>query len=306
MSELIVTPGPHIKEESKKDMLYVLTALIPAFFASLYFFGVNAFIVISSAVLSAVFFEVAMLKISKKEITGKDIGSAALTGLLFAFCVSSAVPFWIMIIGSFIAIVLVKHAFGGLGFNIFNPALVARAFLLASWPVYMTTWFKPFSLVTSPTPLGLLKEHKVVTDYTAMLFGNHSGSIGETSALLLLLGGLFLLYNKIIDFRIPFSYMGTVFLFSFFFGQDPIFNIMAGGLVLGAFYMATDPVTSPVTKPGRWIFGFGCGIITVVIRFWGGYPEGVCYSILIMNAVVPLIDRYMQGRIFGKKRWQVI
>ena len=305
MKNLIVTPAPHIKETSI-PMGDVIVALVPALAAGLWFFGVRAFWVILATTLSAVVFEMISLKLRKMKITPKDIVSAAVTGLLLSFCVSSAMPWWIMIIASFISIVIAKHAFGGLGFNIFNPALVGRAFLLTSWPVLMTTWYRPFDAVTGATPLSLLKESKVITDYAVMFFGNHCGSIGETSAVALLIGAVYLLYRRTIEIRIPLSYLLTVALMSAIFRVDPVFNLLAGGVLLGAFYMATDPVTSPVTKPGRWVFGFGCGFITMVIRLWGGYPEGVCYAILVMNATTPLLDRYLQGRIFGRKTWNTL
>lgn len=302
MDGLIVSPAPHIKgnESVLRQMQDVLIALIPAFWASIYFFGLGAAVLIVSAILSALVFEVAALKIRKKEIARADIASAMITGLLLAFCVSSAIPWWMMVMGSFVAIVIVKHAFGGLGFNIFNPALVGRAFLLASWPAIMTTWVMPFNAVTSATPLTMYKHHGAVTDNIVMFMGKHAGSLGETSILALLIGAGYLLFRKTIDYRIPVSYLSVVILISAILKIDIPFHLMAGGLLLGAFFMATDPITSPVTKPGRWVFGAGCGLITMVIRLGGGYPEGVCYAILIMNAVTPLLDRYLQGKVFGK------
>lgn len=297
--KLLVSPSPHIRSNHKKVMLDVIIALVPALILSLYFFGLRAAVVIVTAVVACVGFEILMFKLRKKKPLPIDIGSAGLTGLLLAFCITSATPFWAVIIGSLVAIVIAKHFFGGLGYNIFNPALVGRAFLLASYPVMMTTWYKPMAAVTGPTPLNLIKESGVSTLYNPLFYGNIGGSIGETSAIALLIGGLYLLYRKTIDWRIPASFFGTVVLFSLIFRVDPLFHLLAGGLMLGAIYMATDPVTSPVSKVGGWIFGFGCGLITMVIRLWGGYPEGVCYSILLMNAVVPLIDRYLPGTKFG-------
>lgn len=309
MSELIVSPGPHIKNKADSvgfEMRDVNLALIPALGMGLYYFGVNALVVILSGIISAMIFEVMMVRIRKRKLQRQDLGSAGLTGLLLAFCVSSATPWWAMAAGTFVAIVIAKHAFGGLGFNIFNPALVGRAFMLASWPVLMTTWLKPFDAVTTATPLGLLKEKAIPTDHLTMLLGNHAGSIGEVCAIALLIGALYLIWRRTIDVRISFSYVATVAVMALIFRQDVTFHLLAGGLILGAFYMATDPVTSPVTKPGRFVFGFGCGFITMVIRLYGGYPEGVCYSILIMNAVTPLLDRYLQGRIFGRKKWTTV
>ena len=309
MSELIVSPGPHIKNKADSvgfEMRDVNLALIPALGMGLYYFGVNALVVILSGIISALVFEVIMVRIRKRKLQRQDLGSAGLTGLLLAFCVSSATPWWAMAGGTFIAIVVAKHAFGGLGFNIFNPALLGRAFMLASWPVIMTTWLKPLDAITTATPLGLLKEKAISTDLLTMLTGNHAGSIGETCAIALLIGALYLIWRRTIDLRISLSYIATVVVMALIFRQDVTFHLLAGGLILGAFYMATDPVTSPVTKPGRWVFGFGCGFITMIIRLYGGYPEGVCYSILIMNAVTPLLDRYLQGRIFGRKIWNTV
>ncbi len=290
--KLLVSPAPHIRADHKKVMLDVVIALLPVLALSLYFFGLSAAIVITTAIVSCVGFEFLMFRLRKKKPQPIDIASAGLTGLLLAFCITSATPFWAVIIGSLVAIVIAKHFFGGLGYNIFNPALVGRAFLLASYPVAMTTW----DAVSGATPLV------AGAAYGPLFYGNIGGSIGETSAIALLLGGLYLLYRKTIDWRIPASYFGTVVLFSLIFRVDPLFHLLAGGLMLGAIYMATDPVTSPVSKIGGWIFGFGCGLITMVIRLWGGYPEGVCYSILLMNAVVPLIDRYLPGKKFGTVR----
>lgn len=306
MTNLLVTSSPHIRQKPSREMANVMFALIPAFIIGVYFFGIPALILCLSSIISCVLFDILMFKIKKVKVSGMSVGGSVLTGLLLAFCVSPVMPWWTMTIGAFIAIVLVKHAFGGVGFNIFNPALVARAFLLASWPALMTTWHKPLDAITSPTPLALLKEHHVLTDYMTMFIGNHAGSIGETSAMALIVGALYLLYRRTIEYRIPAGYMLTVALFAFIFNQDILFNLLAGGLILGAFFMATDPVTSPVSKPGRWAFGIGCGIITMVIRLWGGYPEGVCYAILIMNTTTPLLDRYLPGRIFGRKRWSII
>lgn len=302
--KLLVTPAPHFraKDDSEWMMKDVLIALVPAALLSVYFFGINAAVVILTAVAASLVFEYLILKARKKAPVKTDYFAAAITGLLMAFCITSATPFWAVIIGAFVAIVITKHFFGGLGYNIFNPALVGRAFLLASYPVMMTTWMKPFDAITSPTPLNLVKEQGISTAYGPLFFGNVGGSIGETSAAALLIGGLYLLWRKTIDWRIPASYFITVIVFSYISGVDPAFHLLAGGLMLGAIYMATDPVTSPVSKIGGWIFGFGCGLITMVIRLWGGYPEGVCYSILLMNATVPLIDRYLPGRKFGTIR----
>jgi len=214
-------------------------------------------------------------------------------------------------LGSAFAIIIVKHLFGGLGHNIFNPALIGRAFLLASFPVAMTRWSTPIDGVSTATPLGILKEGTgaKLPEISQMILGNVAGSIGETSAVAILIGGLYLLYKRHIDWRIPGSFLGTIFILTATIGMMtgkglayPIFHLFAGGLFLGAFFMATDWVTSPVTKVGRLIFGTGCGALVVLIRLKGGYPEGVAYSILLMNVVTPLIDRYTKARVFGGQK----
>jgi len=238
----------------------------------------------------------------KSEVTIMD-GSAALTGLLLALCLPPSFPFFAAILGSIFAITIGKQIFGGLGYNIFNPALVGRAFLAAAFPVHMTTW-----TVTSATPLAAMKFSHQLTPYWKLLMGNVGGCIGETSALLLLLGGIILtLPGK--RWQIPLSYLGTVFVLGGIFWlinpaqyPDPLFHLLAGGLMLGAWFMLNDPVTSPITKKGMVIFGLGAGILVVVIRLFSGLPEGVMYSILIMNAFVPLINRYTRPRILGRKK----
>ncbi|MFA4857705.1 MAG: RnfABCDGE type electron transport complex subunit D [Candidatus Margulisiibacteriota bacterium] len=301
MPDLIISPGPHIKD--KKDnaqiMREVLIALIPASAAAMFFFGRSALLLIFCGIVSAVFCEYLIIKVKKVPVTPADLLSATLTGLLLALMVSPVTAWWAVGIGSAVAIIIAKHAFGGLGHNIFNPALVGRAFMLASWPVMMTAWVRPFDAVTSATPLA---ENPLPVTYLQLLIGNHAGSIGETCILALLLGAAYLFWRRVIEWRIPVAYLCAVVVFSILLRLDSIFQLLAGGLVLGAFFMATDPVTSPVTKSGRWIFGIGAGIITVVIRISGGYPEGVCYAILIMNAATPLLDRYARGRIFGHGR----
>ena len=243
----------------------------------------------------------------KKKVTINDY-SAFLTGILLALVLPPAIPFWACIVGSFVSIILAKQIFGGLGLNIFNPALLGRAFLMAAFPTYLTTWTNPITLdaVTTATPLGLFKFEHVITSNMNLFLGNIPGSLGETSAIALLIGALYLFLKKVIDYRISFAYILTVILISqtthLINPQNyaPLgFHIFAGGLMIGAFFMATDPVTSPYTKKGRWIFGIGCGIITMVIRLWGGLPEGVMYSILLMNAVTPLINKATRPKRYG-------
>lgn len=288
---LSVSPHFHSGNSTRLIMQDLLLALMPAVLASLIFFGWRALVLEIVAVLSAVLTEFACQKIMRKKVTIDDL-SAVATGLLLALCVSSAMPWWAVSLGSIFAIAVAKMLFGGLGFNIFNPALMGRAFLLASYPVFMTTWLKPFDSLTGATPLSLLKEKAgELPGLFSLFLGNVGGSLGETSALALLLGAGYLLYRKVIDWRIPGAYLGTVAVFALLAGQNITFQLLAGGLLLGAFFMATDYTTSPMTTKGKIIFGIGCGIVTMVIRLYGGYPEGVCYSILFMNMFVPLLDK---------------
>lgn len=288
---LSVSPHMHSGNTTQEIMLDVIIGLIPATFAALIFFGIKAFVVIIVSIVSCVLTEILFQYMFKKKITINDY-SAVVTGLLLAFVLPPTTKLWAVALGAFVSIGIAKHLFGGLGFNIFNPALVGRAFLLASYPVMITTWVKPFSTVTGATPLGLLQSGaEQLPSLGALVVGSIGGSIGETSAVALLLGAAYLFYKEVIDWRIPVSYILTVALFALAVGQDPLFHIFAGGLMLGAFFMATDYSTSPMTTKGKLIFGFGCGLLTVLIRLYGGYPEGVCYSILIMNMFVPLLDR---------------
>lgn len=307
---LIVSSSPHLHSPDNVPaaMRDVLIALIPALLVAVYYFRLPAVMVILACVVSAYVAELVCLKMMKKDSATKEY-SAVVTGLLLAFCLPPTLPVWMAMLGSVFAIVIAKHLFGGLGHNIFNPALIGRAFLLASFPVAMTTWVSPIDGVTTASPLGIMKEAagQQLPSISDLLLGNVSGSLGETSALALLIGGLYLLYKKHIDWRIPGSYLGTVFVLTSIiaaikgYGMEfPVFHLFAGGLFLGAFFMATDWVTSPVTKLGRIIFGVGAGLLVVVIRLKGGYPEGVCYSILLMNVVTPLIDRYTKARVFGR------
>lgn len=315
-TQVVVSPAPHIKDviSTEKAMKMVFLALLPATLFSFWNFGFKAFSLVLVSIAACVFTEYIIQKALKKQVTVND-GSAALTGLLLALTVTPELPVWMIVIGGVVSIGLGKHIFGGLGHNPFNPALIGRAFLLASWPVAMTTWSWPakalnwagdkVDAVSSATVLnldkmGILQGMDLQVPYWNMFFGNISGSLGETSAFLLLLGGLYLIYKGIIDWRIPGAYVGTIIVLSFVFQKDPMFQLLAGGLFLGAFFMATDWVTSPVTKKGRIYFGIGCGILTMLIRIFGGYPEGVCYAILIMNAVTPLIDQLTVPARFGE------
>ena len=323
--KLIVSSPPFLRngETAHCLMFDALIACLPILLFSAYSFGLYALLIVVISISTAKLTELVIQVLFKAkdfdyknpvfsmmespEVTVLD-GSAALTGLLLAFTLPPTVPLWIPAVGSAFSIVVGKHVFGGLGYNIFNPALAGRAFLLAAWPVYMTDWKSPINwiakesaaavdAVTTATPLAAMKLEGQATSLFDLFIGNTGGSLGETSALAVLLGAAYLLYKGTITWHIPFSYIGTVVVFALTTGNDPTFHFLAGGLLLGAFFMATDVVTSPVTITGRLIFGCSAGLITMIIRCYGGYPEGVCYSILIMNAFVPLIDRYTQKRV---------
>ena len=295
--KLQLSVSPHIKENitTPNIMWSVVLALLPAVAFSLYLFKIPALIVLSSSVITAILTESIITSLQKKTITILD-GSAVITGLLLAMTLPPATPWWVVSLGSFFAIAIVKLTFGGLGMNIFNPALAGRAFLLASYPVILTTWSNPLDLKTTATPLAVLGKLGItqaqnIFSHADSFWGMIPGSLGETSAFALLIGAIFLLIRKIIDWRIPLAYIGTVTVLSGILGQDILFHVLNGGLILGAFFMATDYVTSPLTSLGRIVFGVGAGILVVVIRLWGGYPEGVCYSILLMNAITPFLDK---------------
>lgn len=303
-----VSPAPHIKSglTSRKIMYLVALSLLPAGLAGIYIFGLSSLKVILISILACVASEALFLKIRNKDPKIALDGSAILTGLLLAYNLPPEIPFWIPVIGGVVSIIIGKQIFGGLGHNIFNPALVGRVFLQISWPVYMTTWKNPrwaVDAVSTATPLA--NEGAASFSYMDLFLGNHGGSIGEVCILALLIGAAILFFTKIISFHIPASFIGTVMVLGWIFGGegffkgDFIFHLFAGGLVLGAFFMATDYVTRPLTKKGKIIFGIGCGVLTILIRLKGGYPEGVSYAILFMNAVVPIIDRYTKTRKFG-------
>lgn len=320
----VVSASPHIRDKYHTNlaMRTVIIALLPALAFSIYIFGLRALIITFICIGASVICEAVMQKMLGKKITITD-GSAVLTGLLLAFNMPPGVPFWLPAVGSAFAIIFAKQLFGGLGYNFINPALAGRAFLTASWPLYMTkAWLPPtngtlsgIDTITAATPLSLLKNPANYGDPATIIqqlndlstiknifLGKIGGCIGETSALFLLIGGLFLLILGIIDYRIVFGYLGSVVVLAFVLptNANVLFHLCAGGLFLGAFFMATDWVTSPVTRKGRWIFGIGCGVLTMVIRVWGGFPEGVSYSILLMNVFTPAIDRLTRERIFGE------
>ena len=334
VKELHVSVSPHIRSRVTTPIIMwsVVIALIPALAGSVYFYGFRALLITVLSVASAIGFEALAQKFWGRKITILD-GSAVITGILLAYSLPPGVPLWIPIIGPAFAIVIAKQVFGGLGYNFVNPALAARAFLMVSWPQLMTSnWIASKSgylagldAVTQATPLSfakyycsLLRNPNITSQATEtcrqmfshlnswsviknLIIGSRGGCLGETSVILLLLGAAFLLIKGYINYRIPVSYIGTVLLLSLVLPTplSPLFHIFSGGLMLGALFMATDYVTSPITKKGQWIFGVGCGIITMLIRLWGGYPEGVSYSILLMNVATPLIDRYTRPKVFG-------
>jgi len=303
-SKLIVSSSPHIRSNQtvKSIMRDVVIALVPATLYSVYIFRVNALITILLAIITAVATEAVIQKIRKKPVTISD-WSAVITGLLLAFNMPASVPWWIPVIGAIFAIAIVKHAFGGLGQNFMNPALAARAFLVASWPVDMTSWVSPgVDAISTATPLTLWGD-KMQPSIMDLFIGNVGGSLGETSALLLIIGGIYLLYRGVIKITIPAMYIGTfavlTLVFSGFDFTFTLYSLVSGGLMLGAIYMATDYVSSPVNTKGQLIFAFGCGLITFVIRTYGGMAEGVSFSILLMNVATPIIERYTTPKIFG-------
>jgi Na+-translocating ferredoxin:NAD+ oxidoreductase subunit D len=319
-NKLYVSPSPHIHggDSISKNMYGVLIALVPAFLVSLYFFGLGALIVTLASVFFCALFEYLIQKfLMKKEPTLYD-GSAILTGVLLAFNLPSNLPIWIIAIGALAAIGIGKMSFGGLGNNIFNPALTGRIFLLISFPAQMTTWpmvdaTSAFPMTytdaqTGATVLSAMKEGALDTlpSYTDMLLGHMGGSLGEVSALALILGLLFMLWKKIITWHIPVSILATVLVFAGIMHlvdpvkyADPLVHLLSGGLMLGAIFMATDYVTSPMSKGGMLVYGVGIGILTTVIRLFGSYPEGMSFAIFIMNGVTPLINSYMKPKHFG-------
>jgi Na+-translocating ferredoxin:NAD+ oxidoreductase subunit D len=329
MSNLLnVSPSPHThgKESTQKLMFNVVMALLPAFFTSVFYFGIGAIIVTTTSVVSCLLFEYLIQKfILKKSISITD-GSALVTGILLAFNLPSNIPVLIIVIGSFISIAVAKMTFGGLGNNPFNPALVGRVFMLISFPVQMTSWPVPrgfrtgyFDAITGATPLAIIKEglkngeslsqlmDKIPTP-AQMFLGNMGGSMGEVAAIALLIGFLYLLIRKVITWHIPVSVIGSMAIFTSILwfvnpekNANPMFHILAGGVLLGAIFMATDYVTSPMNSRSMIIYGCGIGIITVIIRVWGAYPEGVSFAILVMNAFVPLMNAYIKPKRFGEE-----
>ncbi|MBI5886887.1 MAG: RnfABCDGE type electron transport complex subunit D [Deltaproteobacteria bacterium] len=312
-TKLVVSSSPHFLTDDSipKIMHTVVMALIPAVVASVYFFGFRALLLVAVCIGTSLVTEYAFQKYRNKPIKIYD-GSAIITGLLLALTLPANFSIFGAILGSFFAVGVGKQLFGGLGFNIFNPALLGRAFLMATYPVFMTTWVSPRTVeaavdaVSTATPLAMMKfEHKIAPLYD-LFIGNTAGSLGETSVIAILIGGLYLRYKGYINWKLPLGYLGTIAVFSGIFWlmdpakyPSPLFHLFAGGAMLGAWFMVTDMVTSPVTPIGQWIFVIVAGILAVVIRLWGGLPEGVMYSILFMNAFVPLLNKHTRPRVFG-------
>lgn len=315
MANYVVSSSPHLREETNVRNLMgdVIIALAPTLVMATFLFGYRVLIVTALTIIAAVLTEYLFCKAMKRPVTAGDL-SAVVTGILIAYNMPPTVPYWMPVVGAVFAILLVKQLFGGIGQNFINPALAARVFLF-SWPATMTTWTEPVlnplkditvDAVSAATPLSILNSGTLPSQsFFELLLGNRGGCIGETSAILLLVGGLYLLYRKVITWQIPVSFIGTVALLTFLFPQAGtnwefmVYELLSGGLLLGAIFMATDYVTSPITWSGKLLFGFGCGAITVLIRYFGGYPEGVSFAILIMNTLVWFIDKYTRPRVFG-------
>lgn len=296
--------APHLRtdETTRRIMLDVIIALTPAMIASVYYFGMNALMLILVSVASAVFFEAGTQKVFKKDILIGDL-SAVVTGILIAFNLPANAPWWIAAFGAGFAIILVKECFGGIGSNFMNPALAARAALVSSWPEIMSTYVNPDG-IASATPLGIIKSGSTaLPSMTRMLTGDIGGSLGETAAILLLIGGVYLIIRKVISWKIPVIYIATTAVVLVLLGVDMSllpYHILGGGLILGAFFMATDYSSSPVTSKGKIIFAIGCGLLTAIIRVKGGMPEGVSYSILLMNIASPIIEKFTKPKVFGE------
>lgn len=307
--KLIVSSSPHISSpvKTKNIMLDVIIAMVPALLASVYFFGPRALALVVITVAACVISEYIARKVMKREQTIGDL-SAVVTGMLLAFNYPATLPFWIAALGGVVAIIVVKQMFGGLGHNFANPAITARVILLTSFALRMTTWVEPYAwktgavdAVSAATPLGMVASGntEALPTYLQMFIGERAGCLGETCIAALLIGGIYLVVKKVISPIIPVCYIATVFVFSAILGADPVMQILSGGLFLGAIFMATDYVTSPITNKGKVIYAIGCGVITVLIRQFASLPEGVSYSILLMNILTPHIENATMPRVFG-------
>jgi len=306
MNKLIVSPSPHDENYVKTSniMLNVIIALLPAWGAAIYFFGLRVIPLTAVCIGSCIFFEYVCRRMMKRDNTVGDM-SAAVTGLILAMNLPVTLPYWMAVIGAFVAIVVVKQLFGGLGQNFANPAITARIVLMVSFTSEMTRWIKPldydYDAVSSATPLVLAKNGEDLPSYLDLFLGKTGGCLGEVCALGLLIGGLYLAVRKIISLAAPLSFIGSLFILSWIGGEDPVYQILAGGVFLGAFFMATDYATTPITTKGKIVFGLGCGIITFVIRSFGSYPEGVSFSILLMNVLTPYIEQLTRTKVLGAK-----
>ena len=314
MNKLIVSPSPHDENYVKTStiMLNVIIALLPAWGAAIYFFGLRVIPLTAVCIGSCILFEYVCRRMMKRDNTITDL-SAVVTGLILAMNLPVTLPYWMAVIGSFVAIVIVKQLFGGLGQNFANPAITARIVLMVSFPAAMTKWVLPLGekadAVSAATPLGLEKMSsdqltkigQTVPDYMDLFLGKTGGCLGEVCALGLLIGGLYLAIRRIISLAAPVSFIGSLFVISWIAGDDPVYQILAGGVFLGAFFMATDYATTPITTKGKIVFGLGCGIITFVIRHFGSYPEGVSFSILLMNVLTPYIEQLTRTKVLGAK-----
>lgn len=306
MDKLIVSPSPHDENYTKTTniMFNVIIALLPAWGAAIYFFGMRVIPLTAVCIGSCIFFEYICRQMMKRDNTISDL-SAVVTGLILAMNLPSTLPYWMAVIGSFIAIVIVKQLFGGLGQNFANPAITARIVLMISFPAAMTRWVEPFThtdldAVSGATPLPLAGTENAFS-YLDLFLGKTGGCLGETCSAALLIGGLYLAARKIISLAAPLSFIGSLFILSWIGGSDPLYQILAGGVFLGAFFMATDYATTPITTKGKIVFGLGCGIITFIIRRFGSYPEGVSFSILLMNVLTPYIEQLTRTKVLGAK-----
>lgn len=298
-SMLLVSPAPHVRQKTstRSIMLDVIIAMLPALIASVVIFGWRSLLVVGVCVLSCEVFEILFQKLCKREVTAGDL-SAVVTGMLLAFNLPVTIPLWQAVFGCLVAIVAVKQLFGGIGRNFANPAITARIVMLISFASTMTNFAVGPDAVSSATPLTRMGTDSMPS-YLDLFLGRHGGSLGETCALAILLGFVYLLVRRVITWHTPVVFVGTVALLSLALGQNPLEQILSGGLLLGAVFMATDYSTTPPTKWGKVVFGFGCGIITILIRVFGGYPEGVSFAILLMNIITPYISIWTRRRIFG-------
>ncbi len=303
-SKLMVSPSPHIHDNCSTQtvMRDVLIAMVPALIASVVIFGFRALVLTVVCVASCIIFEYFTRKVLKRSNDISDL-SAAVTGMLLAFNLPVELPLWMAVVGCAFAIIVVKQLFGGIGKNFANPAIAARIFLLLSFSLPMTTWMQ-VNAVSSATPLAQMAlaragEAQTLPTYLAMFLGQRGGCLGETCALALIIGGIYLIARKVITPTIPVAFIGGVAVLALLFGEDPLYHIMGGGCLIGAIFMATDYTTSPITEKGKVIFGLGCAALTMIIRVFGSYPEGVSYAILLMNIICPLIDRVTMSKPFG-------